>query len=379
MFRVRTYKQLVSGNRIAASIAFALLVLYAAGLRAESGATEEPTAVAVPESEPVQVPVESEVTETETEPSAADAVKPSLPPPVNRIQDRAAPATSGVSEKVATQVVVSNGQRIEVGEKGFSITPPEGWEIVHNVGVATVLLQAQKQAGMTYQRSIQVMAFESPRFIDQTTAKEFEEYLVKKFSEVSAAIEDYRIRNNTDIEMSDGRKGILFYSEFKFDGVAMMQAHVLVSSKTRHYLTTYTDIAEHFEQEENQAYLAEAWGAMTSLELDSGTPNRFEGPMFAGIAVFVVSGFIGIFLLMRYRMARKRYEQLAALDLTAENAISAVPTTLNSNIVTLSDADLDEDPSESTGPESRLESGLESRAESRLESGTGNRISGKAS
>lgn len=239
---------------------------------------------------------------------------------------------------VPVNPVVPTSTRVDATEKGFAITPPEGWEVKRNVGNIELLMQVPKEPGMVYQRTVQVMVFDGAKFIDDATAKEFESTLVRKFSESSTAIEDFRIRNNTNIEMADGRKGLLFYSEFKIDGVPLMQAHILVSSATRHYLTTYTDLAEHFEKEENQAFLTEAWAAMTSIELDSATPGRFDGPLTVVVFLALFSVVAAAIMFARYRNAKKKYDAIAAADPTTDNLVSASGAqTINSGISLITD------------------------------------------
>src|SRR5690606_27522821 len=133
-----------------------------------------------------------------------------------------------------------------------------------------------------------------------------------KFSEASASVEDYRIRNHMPIELADGREGLLFYSEFLLDGVSLMQAHILVSSDKRHYLISYTDVAEHFESEESSQFLTEAWEAMISVELDGRTPQRFEAiyALAAGAAGLVILGII-VWLFRTWRAGRQ-YQRFAA-------------------------------------------------------------------
>src|SRR5690606_25029214 len=113
----------------------------------------------------------------------------------------------------------------------------------------SLLMQAPYVKGMKYQRTIQVAAFNGPKYIDETTAREFEELIVNKFSRASASVEEYRIRNHLNVEMADARPGLLFYSEFILEGVPLMQMHVLVSAEDRHFLMTYTDLAQHFEDD----------------------------------------------------------------------------------------------------------------------------------
>jgi hypothetical protein len=180
--------------------------------------------------------------------------------------------------------LVSDGSRIVVEGRGFSIRPPKGWELHTKHPTLSLLLQIPFKSGQRYRRTIQVASFNGARYMDELTAKEFEGLIVKKFSGASGSIENFRIRNHLNVELADGRPGLLFYTEMVIDGVDLMQAHILVSSPDRHYLMTYTDIREHFEDDAAAGqFLTEAWDAMISVELEGQTPQRFESMKQVGI------------------------------------------------------------------------------------------------
>lgn len=202
--------------------------------------------------------------------------------------------------------------RISVDEKGFSIQAPPGWEVRKDFPNASLLMQVPMSPGTKYQRTIQVMSFSGARFINPVTAKEFEEIIQKRFAAASSSVQDYKVRNHLPIEMQDGRQGMLYYAAFVMEGVPMMQAHILVSSQTRHFLLTFTDLAEHFEESANSPELAEAWTSMTSVALDSPTP-RSEDKMI--ILASIIGGVIVLFfvlILLRNWLARKRLRELTA-------------------------------------------------------------------
>jgi hypothetical protein len=184
--------------------------------------------------------------------------------------------------------IAEAGKRVEIREGDFSLQPPVGWEVYVNLPSLSLLMQVPHTPGERYQRTIQVASFSGPRYIDEVTAKEYEDVIVRKFSTASASIVDYRMRNHMTIEMADGRQGLLFYTEFKIDDVPLMQAHILVSSADRHYLMTYSDVAEHFESEAATQFLTEAWDSMISVQLSTKTPARFESAAYIGIAAGVV-------------------------------------------------------------------------------------------
>jgi hypothetical protein len=64
-----------------------------------------------------------------------------------------------------------------------------------------------------------------------------------------------------------------------------MQLHLLTSSRDRHYLVTYTDVPAHFEGAEAEVFLKEAWSTLSSLEVGSAPPMRYETLFVVGAAV----------------------------------------------------------------------------------------------
>lgn len=214
------------------------------------------------------------------------------------------------SFSLLTVLVFAEGQRIRVGEKGFSIIPPPGWDVVKDHPNLSLVLQIPETQKETYRRTIQVAVGNEKVFIDDISAKQFQEKIESQFSSLPG-IGEYRIRSQIDVNMLDGRKGHLFYAEFESNGKRMMQAHIVVSSESRFYLLTYTDLADHFEKEEHAEILAQAWDAMISVELDSPTPVRFK-------EVYWGLGFISLLALVlfsaffqRKRGLSRRMEEIA--------------------------------------------------------------------
>lgn len=214
------------------------------------------------------------------------------------------PASGG--KPVTFDFIAEAGKRVTVRDGDFSLQPPAGWEVYVNLPSLSLLMQVPHKQGEKYQRTIQVASFSGPRYIDEVTAKEYEDVIVRKFSVASASIEDYKVRNHMPIEMTDGRQGLLFYTEFKIDDVQLMQAHILVSSQTRHYLMTYSDLAEHFESEAASQFLTEAWDAMISVQLATKSPARFESTAYLAIGAGIIV-LLGL-LIVVYRQWRSGRE-----------------------------------------------------------------------
>ena len=216
---------------------------------------------------------------------------------------------------------VSKGEPVRVSRKGFEITPPMGWEIYRKFPGASLLLQVPYEEGQKYQRTIQVMTFATPQYMDDYTADNFGKKIIRKFSKASASIRDYRMRNFMFINLTNGNDGILFYTEFKLGELNMMQAHVLTSSATNHYLITFTDLEEHFEGKKSTQYLTEAWESMVSFQSNTAGPKRFSTPLFIGFALAFVL-LIGImFWYLRVNRDRK---EMVRIRSNADEALKDV-------------------------------------------------------
>jgi hypothetical protein len=261
-----------------------------------------------------------------TAPAGENAVAPAPEPAVEMVPVPTRP--QGGDQGFGKPDSTGDGTRVVVKEGDFSLVPPKGWEVFTRLDNLTLLMQVPKQPGLKYQRTIQVASFSEPCFIDELTAKEYENVIVQKFSSISSAIEDYRIRNHMTVDMADGRSALLFYTEFKLEGVNLMQAHILVSSATRHYLMTFTDVAEHFESDDANQFLAEAWDAMISVQLATRTPQRFQTFVAVGVGVLVLAVLALVVIGVRSWRSGRSYRQYADGRDLPDDEVSTAPTSI---------------------------------------------------
>jgi hypothetical protein len=210
-----------------------------------------------------------------------------------------------------SSVSTSSGERIEVPERGFSIVPPEGWEVHRDYPGTTLMFQIPKREAGVYQRTIHVNAMNGARAMDDMTAKEFEGLIVQNFTKNSAALVDFKIRNYVFVEIPTGHKAVMYYSEFNLAGEPMMQVHMLVSSADRHFLMTYTDLAKNFDGGSDSPYLNTAWQSMTSIDVGTQSPGRYT---YVSQVIGGVVGFIALFTafaFIRRRRASAQYKSMA--------------------------------------------------------------------
>jgi hypothetical protein len=236
------------------------------------------------------------------------------------------------SELAGLEWIDPKGGRVTLPEKGFSMQIPIGWKYRKDLPRTTLFMRPEKLKEGDYPRNVSVLRFSEPMVINSTSAEKFSNFLVKNFPSASAEIADFKLRNYEEVKMNDDRPALLIYTDFLIGSKPMMQAHVLVSSQTAHYLVSYTDQADNFETPQGiSESFATIWESMTSIELDSASPQILEGFqwwIYLGGIVLLVAGGFGFY---RYRTANSLYNRYTAMD-PGEAALVDPKTKANSQI-----------------------------------------------
>ena len=207
---------------------------------------------------------------------------------------------------------ISDGSAISIPRENLNVVPPEGWEVVSGFPGTTVVFRAPKMKSERVQRIIQLFSFADSQYVDEIAANEMAMELEEKFSKANNSISGYSLRSQTPVTLNDGNRGWLFYFGFVINDVEMMHAHLLTSSQNRHYVMTYTDVAENFEKEtSSKDHLGIAWASMTSLALESHAPKRMGMYKIIGIALGVLSIVLLILIILRNRKAGQVYDDYA--------------------------------------------------------------------
>ncbi|MCX6118078.1 MAG: hypothetical protein NT027_11095 [Proteobacteria bacterium] len=219
---------------------------------------------------------------------------------------------------------VSDGSQLSLEGKGFKITPPIGWMVNRAIPRMSLFLQGPTKSEIEYPRNINVVRFPGPKVIDNVSGESFAQYLTINFPKSSPDIANYSVRNFQMTQLQDGRDVILYYTDYESNGKAMMQAHILASSETAHYLISYTDIAAHFDTDDSSStYLPEAWGSMISVQLDSPNPQPMKS------AGWLIGGLIGlgvlgiVFSLWKRKKTSSEYAKYAESDEVMEASSAA--------------------------------------------------------
>lgn len=180
------------------------------------------------------------------------------------------------SSRTNGSLVISTGERVEVPVKGFSIIPPRDWQVYPNLPGVTLLLEAplSKQGRKVYPRNILVLSFPDPIPIDNQTMQEFHKTLTKNFTNPARNLEKYNIYSSELINLKNGEPAILYYADFESQDQKMRQVHLLVSSDMAHFLVSFTDIRDNFENPKSVAIFQGAKESLLSIQLESSAPTR---------------------------------------------------------------------------------------------------------
>lgn len=281
--------------------------------------------------EPAEVaPLDDAVTTDEStgsDENAAKSLKSDVEPktlkknnsvtPTKKITDEPAASMTAVESLQPVQIPpgseVSQGEKISIDGKGFTIQPPVGWIVQRDNPRLSLMIMAPVAANQ-YPPNISVVRFSGPMLIGSDSAEKFGDKIVKGFTQASSTLQGYSLRGSEPIKLADGRDALLFYTEYQDGERKMMQAHILASSKTNHYLITYTDIADNFVSGSDSAssqVFTNAWTSMVSLELDSGSPQPAKTVTIAlaALAGIIVVWFTVAFI--RNRRAAEQYRQFS--------------------------------------------------------------------
>lgn len=231
--------------------------------------------------------------------------------------------------------ILSDGRPITIEDKGITITPPVGWSLRYDFPGTTLLMLAPDGQDKKYQRSIQLMSFPEPYYIDELGAGGFKEVIFKNFSSASAQIRDYVVKDPLPVDLDSGVKGYLYYADFKIGDDELMQMHVLVSSAKRHFVITYTDLKNYFSSSAGDSdHLNEAWATTGSIVLESNGPSRLELPVWLMAIALSSTLFFVLYLKLRDWRVKKTYTAYAEDNYVPEEGdeheLSMTPATINS-------------------------------------------------
>jgi len=219
----------------------------------------------------------------------------------------------------ATEAFTSDGSVIEIPKADAKITPPKNWEVnLNSPGLSAVFQEPElsetemsnieknlkkDETAKTYRRNMSIAVMHHPSPIDSKRAEQLEEEIRKTLGERSI-ISNLEFMEHKFFDFKNAKDGIVMYVRFKMGEFDMMQMYVLVSGEDKHYLMTYSDLAERFSSGD---FFNQAWNSMVSLEVVGVAPQRYLKTIIAGSILLVILGLSVIFSIIRRRKATKGY------------------------------------------------------------------------
>jgi hypothetical protein len=200
----------------------------------------------------------------------------------------------------------SDGTRVMSEDPKFSIIPPAGWTVTYSKGGngPTLILQEPVSKPISgskapmFRRNLVLAVSQEASPIDELRLKSFRGDL-EKFYGKNALTRDFQVLDVKFFNWRGNQDGILAYSSWMAGDIQMEQMNVLISSSSKQYMITYTDMASRFIPE--SAEMAAAWQSIMSIELTGEAPLRFtELAVISGLLLTVLLG------LFSYKMIRRR-------------------------------------------------------------------------
>lgn len=208
---------------------------------------------------------------------------------------------------------------------GFSIEPPESWEVVRNQPGLTLLLHLPKsqeqEAG--YLSTIQVIYQDQAISVDRFEAAPYATTIEARRKKAFSPDTVYKIESHDIIDLKNNQKAILFYSSpVDYMGKSLMEMHILVGSGEGHFLLTYTDLAEHFSSRDPGSPLMLAFESMTSFSVSEPTSGRFDNLIwFSSGIVFCLLFWLGSRIIQSRRLRGFEKEHEFVSDLSANSEL----------------------------------------------------------
>lgn len=230
-----------------------------------------------------------------------------------------ASTTNGAAKapRPESKTFTSDGSAVTLDDIGFTITPPNGWEVNTHTGSLSMVLREPKVEAPDYdkpkyQRNITVAMKNVASPIDEKRAKELEAELTKSFTG-DASVANFQIMEHKFFNFKGENDGLLVYSAMDLGDYKMMQMHVLVSGAENQYLMTYTDLADRFSDQQDPAF-ATAWSSIVSAAFVGETPSRINEMARYGAIAGSACMLLLVGLIIRRRTGKKDYASIGSFD-----------------------------------------------------------------
>lgn len=207
-----------------------------------------------------------------------------------------------------SSVIVAYSQNVDnyiyLKESGIKIDMPIDWERIEIPG-KTLYIREKIKSSPNYRRNILLLKLKDSLSLDKYFTKKFGEQLVSKFSH-DKNVKNFTLEDQKRIRIDNDEPAIYYLTSYSQSGMKFKQMHILVSSKKYHFLATYTDLENSFE---NTDYLTkEAWKALSSITIDRDLRQSNSTNMIYYILFITLFGFS--FIIVSFYFHNKNKENL---------------------------------------------------------------------
>jgi hypothetical protein len=167
----------------------------------------------------------------------------------------ATPGTAAVSQQNSGMGVVHSYEMTAEDETlKFSITLPEGWQVSKDTGGFRMFAEPSIKAQPTAQNpvvadpNITVSASRNPMPIDELSVEPYAQQIIAGLQRVVGESANLEIFLRKLVDVSDDRKGLLYYVRYKKGSFDVFNAVLVVSSATHLFRVTLTDYETTFDK-----------------------------------------------------------------------------------------------------------------------------------
>jgi hypothetical protein len=189
----------------------------------------------------------------------------------------------------------------------LTYTLPEGWKAApESWGVRFV---APDQGEDSFKPEVTLRVRKGSQSIDDTSGKEFSEVIKKQLA--AGGWTNINLQSPRVFEFRPDFKGLLYYANIEANGNPLVQSIAVISSKSEHYVFTFTDVPEYFEAGKDKAF-QESFALVKSFNhADGWSSSKVSDVLPYGlVSIFLVTCLVA-FLKFRAHFARRDYERLA--------------------------------------------------------------------
>lgn len=172
----------------------------------------------------------------------------------------------------------ATGERIYLEDPNISIETFAGWEGRH-LPASGITLQLEgpevsqhvNHTTLTFRPSFQIRTLHHSEPVDGRRVKSFLKELKHQFTKKNP-LTDFEILSSERLTFNSENDSLVVYASYFSRGLKLIQMHVLRASDKQQFVSTYTDVYDHFNS--NPENNERVWNVLSSLDFDGSPRSR---------------------------------------------------------------------------------------------------------